>query len=49
MTGLLNRLYFKETCERFQADGDNGAFLMMDIDWFKRLMISMAILLGTRH
>lgn len=37
LTGLLNRLYFKETCERFQADGDNGAFLMMDIDWFKKI------------
>ena len=37
LTGLLNRLYFKETCERFLADGTGGAFLMIDIDWFKKI------------
>lgn len=37
LTGLLNRLYFKETCERFLATGENGAFLMLDIDCFKQI------------
>lgn len=37
LTGLLNRLYFKETCERFLASGDSGAFLMMDLDCFKQV------------
>lgn len=37
LTGLLNRLYFKETCERFLATGDSGALLMMDIDRFKQI------------
>lgn len=37
LTGLLNRLYFRETCERFLETGDSGAFLMMDIDCFKQI------------
>lgn len=37
LTGLLNRLYFKETCERFLTAGDSGAFLMIDIDMFKNI------------
>lgn len=37
LTGLLNRLYFKETCERFLASEEGGAFLMMDIDCFKQI------------
>lgn len=37
LTGLLNRLYFQETCERFLAAGDNGACLMIDIDCFKEI------------
>ena len=37
LTGLLNRLYFKETCDRYLASGDSGAFLMMDIDSFKQI------------
>lgn len=37
LTGLLNRLYFKETCERFLAAGECGAFLMIDIDMFKSI------------
>lgn len=37
LTGLLNRLYFRETCERFLAEGNRGAFLIMDIDWFKKI------------
>lgn len=37
LTGLLNRLYFKETCERFLVAGDSGAFLMLDIDMFKNI------------
>lgn len=37
MTGLLNRLYFKETCERFLSIGERGAFLMLDIDCFKQI------------
>lgn len=37
LTGLLNRLYFKETCERYLVTEDGGTFLMMDIDWFKQV------------
>ena len=37
LTGLLNRLYFKETCERFLASGASGAFVMIDIDLFKSI------------
>ena len=37
LTGLLNRQYFKETCERFLTAGDSGAFLMMDVDRFKQI------------
>ena len=37
MTGLLNRLYLKETVNRFIADLQTGWMLMLDIDRFKNL------------
>ncbi len=35
MTGLLNRLYLKETVSRYMRDNPNGLLLMIDIDNFK--------------
>lgn len=48
LTGLLNRLYFKETCERFLAAGEGGAFLMIDIDLFKKINDQYGHLIGDK-
>lgn len=37
MTGLLNRLYLKQTVDRFIAENVSGVLLMIDIDKFKQM------------
>ncbi len=37
LTGLLNRLYLKETVDRSMEDQPDGSMLMLDIDKFKHL------------